>query len=137
MARRALAVARRPTDTGNLRLLAGQVRKGLPASDVRSFITRSGLDAKGVLSVMGISSRTLERRSEMLLRPDQSDRFARVVRILRLASEVIGDEPRACTWIQSPNRSLRGEKPLELLDTDAGTRLVEDMLGRLSDGVFA
>jgi putative toxin-antitoxin system antitoxin component (TIGR02293 family) len=126
-----------PTGDENLRTLAGEVRKGLATTEVRVFILQSGLNPKSVMTVAGISPRTLERRSGATLSSNQSDRVARVMRILGLASEVIGDEERGRDWIQSPNRSLNGEVPLELLDTDAGTRLVEDVLGRLSDGVFA
>ncbi len=40
-------------------------------------------------------------------------------------------------WLGKANRSLDGQRPLDLLASDAGTRLVENVLGRIEHGVFA
>ncbi len=50
---------------------------------------------------------------------------------------MIGNDQHARKWLQEPNRALKGEAPITLLDTDAGARLVEDALVRISDGIFA
>ncbi len=42
----------------------------------------------------------------------------------------------ALDWLKSPNRALGGAVPLELLDTDAGTVMVDDVLTRLVPIVF-
>jgi len=50
---------------------------------------------------------------------------------------MIGDQEKAIAWLGTPNRALGGERPLELLDTDLGTRMVEDILGRIAYGVYS
>jgi putative toxin-antitoxin system antitoxin component (TIGR02293 family) len=126
-----------PMEDGTLHALVSQVRRGLPTETVNAFIAYTRLDKAHVLGVMGISQRTLERKAEAALSPEQSDRLARIKRIYDFATEMIGDEERARGWLQEPNRALEGEVPLDLLDTDAGTQLVEALLIRISDGIFS
>ena len=54
-----------------------------------------------------------------------------------LAAEVLGSRTKAKQWLLSPNRALAGEVPLQWLDTDIGARQVEEVLLRLSYGVFS
>jgi len=124
-------------EEGTLQTLVGQVRSGLPTETVDAFIAYTKLDKAHVLDVMGISQRTLERKSESKLSPEQSDRLARIKRIYDFATEMIGDEEHARGWLQDQNRALAGAIPLDLLDTDAGTQLVEAVLIRISDGIFS
>ncbi len=101
------------------------------------FIRHSGLDRAGLLKIVGISSRTLERKSGENLTREQSDRVARVARTYRFATDALGDRERARKWLEQPNRALSGEKPLDLLDTDIGVRSVERTLARIRDGSVA
>jgi putative toxin-antitoxin system antitoxin component (TIGR02293 family) len=58
-------------------------------------------------------------------------------RVYANAVEMIGDEERAIAWLNTSNRALAREKPLDQLDTDMGTRTVEDILGRIAYGVYS
>src|SRR3546814_14164993 len=69
--------------------------------------------------------------------PDESDRFARFVTVLDLASGIFGSRAAAMGWLGAPKRRLDGERPLDLLKTDAGTRLVEDILEQARHGFTA
>jgi putative toxin-antitoxin system antitoxin component (TIGR02293 family) len=60
-----------------------------------------------------------------------------MARVYANAVEMIGDEERAIEWLNTPNRALGGEKPLDQLDTDLGARMVEDILGRIAYGVYS
>jgi uncharacterized protein (DUF2384 family) len=44
---------------------------------------------------------------------------------------------KASHWLQTSNRGLGGEVPLDLMDTDAGVREVETVLGRIEYGLFS
>jgi hypothetical protein len=50
---------------------------------------------------------------------------------------MIGDEEKAIEWLNTPNRALGGERPLDQLDTDTGARMVEDTPGRIAYGVYS
>ena len=88
---------------------------------------------------LGIPQRTLTRRlsKASLLTPAESDRMVRLARVYANAVEMIGDEEKAIEWLNTPNRALGGEKPLDQLDTDVGARVVEDILGRVAYGVYS
>jgi putative toxin-antitoxin system antitoxin component (TIGR02293 family) len=49
----------------------------------------------------------------------------------------LGSEEKAARWLHTPNRALGGNLPLELLDTDLGSRQVEEVLGRIEHGVYS
>ena len=97
-----------------------------------------GLKREEVCWALSLPSRTLARRKqERRLSPGESDRLFRVVRIAVQASEVLGGKEPASRWLHTPNRALGGQMPLELLDTDPGSRHVEEILGRIEHGVYS
>lgn len=119
--------------------LSDFVRSGIPTKDAIRFIesTSSAVPPKTVLRVAGISQRTLERRAGSRLSPDQSDRLVRIARVIDVAEDSIGTRVQALAWMNVPNRSLGGARPIDELDTDAGSKRVETALGRLREGVVA
>lgn len=123
----------------NAQELAELVRKGLPAGSIAVLAQRLDL-ANNVLSrKLGIPQRTLTRRisQHSRLTYAESDRTVRLARVYANALETIGDEGKAVEWLRTPNRALGGERPLDQLDTDMGTRTVEDVLGRIAYGVYS
>lgn len=114
------------------------IRAGLPLDAVDSVVRRGILRASE-LHALVIPRRTLAHRKHQgqPLSPKQSDRLTRVVRVVARAEEAIGDGEKARRWLRKPNRSLRGKRPLDLLDSDVGIRMVERVLGRLEHGLGA
>ena len=119
--------------------LAQLVRKGLPAVSITALAERLRLGNNVVGQTLGIPQRTLSRRLSHASRltPAESDRTVRVARVCANAIEMIGDQEKAIAWLGTANRALGGERPLELLDTDLGARMVEDILGRIAYGVYS
>jgi putative toxin-antitoxin system antitoxin component (TIGR02293 family) len=119
--------------------LARLVRHGLPATSVTALARRLQLGNAALSRKLGIPQRTLSRRlSEgSPLTAAESDRTVRMARVYASAVEMIGDEDKAIEWLRTSNRALGGEKPLDLLDTDTGARMVEDILGRIAYGVYS
>ena len=72
-----------------------------------------------------------------LLSATEQDRVYRAENILSCAMRVLEDEDAARAWVSRPNRSLGGEVPLALLDTEAGYELVMDTLGRIEYGIVS
>ncbi|HEX8318877.1 type II toxin-antitoxin system Xre/ParS family antitoxin [Longimicrobium sp.] len=123
--------------SGELRL-AGKVAAGYPTRAVDDVIS-SGLVEPRVMYELVVSRRTLadRKQKEKLLSPEQSDRLARVLRVYARAEEAIGDMSRASRWLHKENRALEGKRPVDLLGTDAGTRAVERVLGRIEHGIVS
>lgn len=122
---------------GELRL-ADRVAAGYPTRAVDDVIN-SGLVEPGVMYGIVVSRRTLadRKQKEKPLSPEQSDRLARVLRVYARAEEAIGDVSRASRWLHKENRALEGKRPVDLLGTDAGTRAVERVLGRIEHGIVS
>jgi len=119
--------------------LARLVRKGLPAGSVAALAEKLDVGNAVLSRKLGIPQRTLTRRlsQQSRLTAAESDRTVRVARVYANAVEMIGDEEKAVEWLRTPNRALGGERPLDQLDTDLGSRAVEDIVGRIAYGVYS
>ncbi|MDN5871642.1 MAG: DUF2384 domain-containing protein [Nitrococcus sp.] len=62
--------------------------------------------------------------------------IARAVRVLEYALDVIEDKAAALHWMRRPQHGLADGVPLELLQTDYGSRASEHLLGRIDHGVL-
>jgi putative toxin-antitoxin system antitoxin component (TIGR02293 family) len=56
--------------------------------------------------------------------------------ILARATEIFGSQAEAERWLEQPALGLDQQRPIDLLQTPAGVKLVEDFLGRLEYGVY-
>src|SRR4030088_2817345 len=94
-----------------------------------------GESALRLMRIIESNERTAQRRKEQgTLNVDESDRIARMARVIQRAIEAFGDKGQAREWIKRPNRTFQGFAPLGLLSTDAGAALVTDELGRIEYG---
>jgi putative toxin-antitoxin system antitoxin component (TIGR02293 family) len=124
---------------GNGGALAELVREGLPVKALFLLAERMQLRQAEISEKIGIPKRTLTRRlaQHSRLTTAESDRAVRLAQVYSTAAETLGDEAKAAEWLKTPNRALRGERPLDQLDTDPGVREVEDVLGRIAYGVYS
>jgi uncharacterized protein (DUF2384 family) len=53
------------------------------------------------------------------------------------AVRVIGEKEKALYWLGEPKRRFEGRTPIQMLRTDLGGRMVEEMLGQIYYGMFA
>lgn len=114
------------------------VRAGFPYTTLTNFQKRTRLPWAEISRFVAIPQRTLTRRqSQRKLQPDESDRVLRASRIFDMAVAMFeGDTAAARKWLQTPQRGLGGESPLDFASTEVGAREVENLIGRLEHGVF-
>ena len=127
----------RPVNKGGA--LAELVREGLPVKSLLLLAERLDIRQAEISEKIGIPKRTLTRRltQHSRLTAAESDRAVRLAQVYANAAETLGDGDKAAAWLKTPNRALRGGRPLDQLDTDPGVREVEDVLGRISYGVYS
>ena len=114
------------------------VRKGIAASAIDSLIKSTNLTQAELATILGIPERTLVRRKQQgRLNAEESAKLLRLARVVERAEQVFENSDNALNWLKTTNRSLGGETPLELLDTDIGAESVMDTLGRIEQGVFS
>ena len=127
-----LGVQSPATETEILRIVEGRLAPTVIKRLVGLGLERSEIDA------IIIPLRTLQHRRSRRekLTIEESDRVLRVIRALSLAESVYGTRERALGWLRKPHPRLEGRTPLSLLKTDTGSRIVEDMLIQIDEGMF-
>ncbi len=112
------------------------IKKGVTASTIRELIGAGRLRRSDVQMV--IPARTLERRlsGNQMLKIDEADAIARLVRVRDHAREAFEDDDVAEEWLSLPNPELGGEIPIKMARTDVGARDVEAVLTRFEHGVY-
>lgn len=120
------------TETEILRIVEGQL-----APAVIKRLIGLGLERGEIDSVI-IPQRTLQHRRSRKekLTVEESDRVLRAIRVLSLAVSVYGSRERALDWLRKPHARLEGRSPLSLLRTDTGSRIVEELLIQIDEGMF-
>ncbi len=119
--------------------LHAMTREGLPVGALAVLAHGLAVEQKKLAKVVGISDRTLSRRlsSKSRLSLSESDRTMRVARVFAKAVDTFGTTEEASRWLQEPNLALAGDVPLDLLETDAGSKSVEVILLRIDYGVYS
>jgi putative toxin-antitoxin system antitoxin component (TIGR02293 family) len=114
------------------------VETGVPIAMLADFVAASGLTFKEVYDVV-IPARTLKHRKarKESLTPDESDKLARLVRVYDQAVRVFGDKENALHWLTDSKRRFEERTPIQMLRTEFGARMVEEMLGQIDHGIFA
>ncbi len=116
--------------------LAVLARTGLATSVLR-HIAAAGMRGEDLAFI--IPPRTLSHRiaRNARLSVEESDRALRLARIIALADITFGEHARALDWLRLPKKQFRGLSALEMVRTEAGARLVEELLTRVDEGYFA
>lgn len=107
------------------------------APEVVDRLVKSGVPARCLAFIT--PRRTLSHRKargEMLTR-DEGDRSIRAARLLALGETAFGGNSRALQWLGRPVKKLDGRTPLDILASESGARLVEELLVGLDEGFFA
>jgi len=140
---------------GFLRLLGGKSLIDKPIHsefDIISLgnegITKQSLDS--LISYLGISKKAfseniLDTSVKTLERKKSTDKLSRhissvaieIARVVEHALSVFEDEEKVRGWLNSPIRALNYQKPIDLLSSPTGLRMVDDILGRIEYGVYS
>lgn len=116
------------------------LHRGLPRGALTSLIENlHAIHADEASEALGVSLRTLQRHKaapvERLDVP-QSGRAWKFAEILARATRVFGSQDEAEQWLKRPAIGLDQQRPIDLLTTPAGVKLVEDYLGRIEYSVY-
>ncbi|MEH2472415.1 putative toxin-antitoxin system antitoxin component (TIGR02293 family) [Nitrobacteraceae bacterium AZCC 2161] len=117
--------------------LALAVRNRLPLAALRG-LTRSGLSEQEIEKYV-IPQRTRRHRADknQPLTVEESDRAVRLLRVQTLAEDSFADKEKASRWLRRALNELGGETPLTVAQTEAGARVIETILGKITWGAAA
>jgi putative toxin-antitoxin system antitoxin component (TIGR02293 family) len=117
--------------------LARIVDRGIRLA-VLGHVQRAGF-SKQEIERFVIPARTWRHRKTKRepLSIEESDRVVRLTRIQALAEDVLGDVDHGNRWLREPLGILDGKSPLEVARTEAGARLIEQILAKIDWGAAA
>ena len=117
--------------------LVALVERRLPANAVQALVASGLSDAEAYGLIVPRRTLAHRRAKREPLSREESDRAVRVARITSLAEQTFGESDRAWRWMRKSKRRFQGRAPIEMLATEAGARLVEEMIYQVDDGVAA
>lgn len=114
------------------------VERGVPVASLSELAEREGLSLEDVDRLI-IRRRTLAHRKakDQPLNRTESERAIRVAWTTSLAEETFANPDKARAWLRQPMANLGGKRPIDLLDSEPGARVVEQLLYRIGHGVAA
>jgi putative toxin-antitoxin system antitoxin component (TIGR02293 family) len=133
---------------GGKRLLGVEVRaevdflkvleRGVPVSALAELTRQEALSPDDIDRLI-IPRRTLAHRKAKAqpLNRVESERAVRVASVTALAEETFANKDKAQRWLRRPTAPLGGKRPLDLLDSEPGARVVEQLLYRIGHGIAA
>jgi putative toxin-antitoxin system antitoxin component (TIGR02293 family) len=118
----------------------GLAARGIPAEALVSlFKTFNGLKFDDKLAAVGMNRRSFARRKaapKTLLPLDESERVWRFAKLLGHALSMFKSTESVERWMTGSALGLARRRPIDVLTTDPGARLVDDYLWRIEFGVY-
>jgi putative toxin-antitoxin system antitoxin component (TIGR02293 family) len=114
------------------------LKNGLPPEAFDAAIER-GILTRDEANELIIPRRTLLRRKQngQRLTLEESDKLSRITRLTIRGAETFGSSEDAVQWLRESNGALAGRMPLDLLRSGEGGAFVEQILGRIDQGVYS
>jgi len=131
-----------------------RLNAGVKADVFAKLAAAVDVTAGNLATALGLSPRTIRSRVQeadvmmrkhrlrsklkppALLTPDETERGFRVYRVLRRATEVLGNAEAARSWMNTPQKALGEKTPLSMLARDVGTEGVLNVLTAIEYGVY-
>jgi putative toxin-antitoxin system antitoxin component (TIGR02293 family) len=106
--------------------------------DALSALVEEGLSPEETARLI-IPRRTLSHRKarKQPLSQAESERAVRVASIIALAEDIFADRDKAGAWLRRPTTVFGGKRPIDLLATEIGAQMVEQLLYRIAHGIAA
>lgn len=113
--------------------------EGLTTRSIDELAHALGISRKTIAEkIFDMSVKTLERKApKERLDKRTSSHAIEIAKVMTHAYEVFQDEEKMKRWVSTPNRALNDKTPLALMDTLTGLRMIDDVLGRVQEGVYS
>ncbi|SEN87998.1 putative toxin-antitoxin system antitoxin component, TIGR02293 family [bacterium A37T11] len=113
--------------------------QGLKKASLDALIGFMGMTKKYFAEhILDISVKTLERKkSDDTLDRHTSSHIIEVAKVVEHAFKVFEDAEKVKSWLNTPNRALNQMKPIDLFYIPTGLAMVDQVLGRMEEGVYS
>jgi putative toxin-antitoxin system antitoxin component (TIGR02293 family) len=112
---------------------------GLTKASLDALIGHLGISKKAFSeNILDASVKTLERKkSTDKLDKHTSSLVIEIAKIVEHAFAVFENEEKVKSWLSAPNKALNNIKPIDLFYMPTGLNMVNDILGRIEEGVYS
>jgi len=112
---------------------------GIKKASLDALVSHMGMTKKNFAEdILNLSVKTLERKkADDLLDRYTSSHIIEVTKVVAHAFEVFEQEEKMQKWLNTPNRALNQMKPVDLFYIPTGLAMVDNVLGRIEEGVYS
>ncbi len=113
--------------------------EGITKASLDTLISHLGISKKAFSeNILDASVKTLERKkSTDKLDKRTSSQVIEIAKVVEHAFAVFENAEKVKSWLNAPNRALNNIKPIDLFYIPTGLNMVNDVLGRIEDGVYS
>jgi putative toxin-antitoxin system antitoxin component (TIGR02293 family) len=113
------------------------IRKGIHPDLIEKFLNEQSFVIKDVLNRLKITTSTYfaKKKGHKLLDSSSTEKLLRLFSVVQKAQEILGKQ-ESKSWLYRKIPSLGEQVPMDLLDTEAGHRLVEQALLQIKYGIY-
>jgi len=112
--------------------------KGISKQSAIKLAELMDIPLKDISAMLNMSYKTFSRkRPADLMDVISSSLTIEIAQTLAKGLAVFENESVLRRWLQKENRSLQGKKPIELFNTPTGIKLVNRVLYRIEEGIYA
>lgn len=114
------------------------IRRGIHARQAETYLREKKFPVTDILKRLDISASTFFKKKQegAVLNTSMTEKFMRLAHVVELAERVLGEASEAYSWLNREVSSLGEQKPIDLLDTEPGHRLVEQALLQIEHGIY-
>lgn len=113
--------------------------EGITKASLDALIGHLGISKKAFSeNILDTSVKTIERKKATdRLDKHTSSHVIEIAKVTEHAFAVFGNEDNVKRWLNAPNRALNNHKPIDLFYIPTGLKMVNDILGRIEEGVYS
>lgn len=121
----------------NQQELAEEVVKPMPKQRVRQFMSAGVLDEALLMVVLNIGGTQLRRRlaGQGTMAPAEAERVKLAEELVERGTRTFGDRSIFMAWLGDESPGLGGKRPMDLIRSITGMRLVMDELLAIEHGM--
>jgi putative toxin-antitoxin system antitoxin component (TIGR02293 family) len=113
-------------------------RKGVRKSSLTSLSSYLGITMDALSGILHSSHRNIQRKDDNeLLDVYKSEQAIEIAQVISKCLDIFGTKENMQQWLSSSVIALGGKRPIDLLDTSFGIRMIFTVLHRLEHGVYS
>jgi putative toxin-antitoxin system antitoxin component (TIGR02293 family) len=111
--------------------------QGIPKLSVASLASVLKVPMADMAELLNVSYKTLGRKANNdLLDGWISSHSIEIAQTLARGLTLFEDEAKLNRWLHKPNKALKGKIPFEMLRYPTGMKLVNQLMGRIEEGIY-